>query len=120
MEIESYINNQATTTLITNKTLQQLELKLQQLRMSLATSIPLRLLAPLLQEESLTFNDNMKLDTIEYYMQLTKNSIKNSLQDDILTNIRPLRTMFMNLFNLRTLNAHNVSSTEGQNSSFLN
>ncbi len=53
--------------------------------------------------------DTLKLDSIEYYMQIFKLAIKNANQEDILTNIRLLKNLFMNLFNMRTLFGNNVN-----------
>lgn len=86
------------------KTLIQLDAKLSLLRNTLATQIPLRLLTPILNEES-NFNSNMDIDNIEYYMQIMKLAIKNSNQEDIIANIKQLKSIFMNLFNLRTQNS---------------
>jgi hypothetical protein len=100
-----------------SKSMQQIEFKLSQLRNCLATAILLRLLVPVLNGEltiknegsSALVKDNLKLDTIEYYMQIVKLAVQNSKQEDILVNIRLLKNLFMNLFNLRTLCPFNVS-----------
>ncbi len=103
MDIDALVTQH--TQNMNTKVLTQLDMKLSQLRNCLALNVPLRLLTPILNDESLKLNDYIKIDNIEYYMQLAKVSMKNSVQEDLLANIRLLRTMFMNLFNFRTMNA---------------
>jgi hypothetical protein len=102
MDIDALLTN---TSNINTKVFTQLDMKLGQLRNCLALNVPLRLLTPILNDESLKLNDFIKIENIEYYMQLAKISIKNSTQEDLLANIRLLKTMFMNLFNFRTLSS---------------
>jgi hypothetical protein len=80
MEIDAYLNqpNVQAAFMHQSKSMQQIEFKLSQLRNCLATFIPLRLLVPVLSDEltiknegsSALVKDNLKLDKIEYYMQL--------------------------------------------------
>jgi hypothetical protein len=99
----------------------QIDFKLSQLRSTLATLIPLRLLAPLLNELSLSVcsptqsatdvslekkasnqtSYRMKIKHVEYYMQMSRLAVQNASQEDLLSNIRILRSMFMNLFEMR-------------------
>jgi hypothetical protein len=89
--------------------LTNIETKLAQLRSMLATQIPLRLLAPILNEQSAVFTNEsgitieykIKVKHLEFYMHITRMAIKNAQQEDLLANIRTLKSMFMNLFNLR-------------------
>ena len=82
------------------------EARLNQLRSSLAALIPLRLLAPVLIEQSNLAGDEhalrMNPTNLEFYMQMIKVAVKSASQEDLLVNIRTLRTMFMNLFELRS------------------
>ena len=120
MEIDSFLNqtNITGTTMQQSKSMQQIEFKLTQLRNCLSTSVPLRLLVPVLNDELTTKNenstalvkDNLKLDTIEYYMQIIKMAVQNSKQEDILINIRLLKNLFMNLINMRTVYGNNVNT----------
>jgi hypothetical protein len=88
----------------------QIDIKLGQLRQMLATLIPLRLLAPILNEQSSVFltdssksivEYNMKIKHVEFYMHMARMAVKNANQEDLLANIRTLKNMFMNLFNMR-------------------
>jgi hypothetical protein len=91
----------------------QIDFKLSQLRSTLATLIPLRLLAPILSEQSTSVCSTieptttkkvvfkMKIKHVEYYMQISRLAIQNASQEDLLANIRILRSMFMNLFEMR-------------------
>ena len=88
----------------------QIEIKLAQLRSSMATLIPLRLLAPILNDQSnLVENFNKKTpysmttNNIEYYMNMVIMAIRHVNQEDLLSNIRLIRSMFMNLFDFRTM-----------------
>jgi hypothetical protein len=90
--------------------LTQIDIKLGQLRQMLATLIPLRLLAPILNEQSSVFltdssksivEYNMKIKHVEFYMHVARMAVKNANQEDLLANIRTFKTMFMNLFNMR-------------------
>ena len=87
----------------------QTDLKLTQLRSTLATLVPLRLLAPILSEESLHMSEStngkpykIKLKHVEYYMQIARLAIQSANQEDLLANIATLRNMFMNLFEMRS------------------
>lgn len=88
---------------------QQIDTRLGQLRSMIATLIPLRLLAPILNEQSVAFTDSntplleykMRVKNVEYYMHIARMAIKNVSQEDLLANIRILKSMFMNLFNMR-------------------
>jgi U3 small nucleolar RNA-associated protein 10 len=93
-----------------NAGLSQIDIKLGQLRQMLATLIPLRLLAPILAEQSSVFltdsaksivEYNMKIKHVEFYMHVARMAVKNAGQEDLLANIRTLKTLFMNLFNMR-------------------
>ena len=86
----------------------QIELKLGQLRSTLATCIPLRLLAPIFAELSAgvgtaTTSDAkaMRLKHVEFYMQIARLAIQSAGQEDIVANIRTLRSIFMHLFDMR-------------------
>jgi hypothetical protein len=82
----------------------QIEFKLTQLRSSLATLIPMRLLVPILNEQSMIKeedNYNEIIGNVEYYMQLARVSIQKANQEDILANIRILCSIFIHLFDLR-------------------
>ncbi|CAF0714899.1 unnamed protein product [Brachionus calyciflorus] len=86
-----------------------IELKLTQLRSTLAKQIPLRLLAPILTEQSSLLLNNskennykMRIKHVEFYMQITRLAIQNSNQEDLISNLKLLRSMFMNLFDLRS------------------
>ena len=89
--------------------LSTIETKLAQLRTILATQVPLRLLAPILNEQSaiftnesaLTIEYKIKIKHIEFYAHIARMAIKNANQEDLLANIRTLRSLFMNLFNMR-------------------
>jgi U3 small nucleolar RNA-associated protein 10 len=88
----------------------QLDFKLTLLRSTLATQIPLRLLAPILSEQSINLSGEcssvdeykMRLKHVEFYMQIARLAVKQSSHEDLLANIKTIRTMFMNLFDLRT------------------
>ena len=43
------------------------------------------------------------IKNIEYYMQMVISATRNVNQQDLLANIRSIRSMFMNLFDLRTV-----------------
>ena len=92
-----------------NSNYPQIKLRLGQLRASVATLIPLRLLAPILNEHSAFSTESpktsyrMTVKNIEFYMQMTAAAIRNVSQEDLLANIRLLRSMFMNLFDLRSV-----------------
>lgn len=102
-----------------------IELKLTQLRSTLAKQIPLRLLAPILSEQSALLvgeqkesNDvRMRIKHVEFYMQIARLAIQNSNQEDLIANIKTLRLMFMNLFDLRAnyikMNKSLTSSKKG-------
>jgi hypothetical protein len=94
----------------------QIESKLALLRSSLAMQIPLRLLAPILSEQSVqqvaaesASRTQMNLKHVQFYMQIVRTAIQKASQEDIVSNIRMLRTMFTNLFDLRTNNAKTMS-----------
>jgi hypothetical protein len=96
-----------------------IEVKLTQLRSTLATLIPLRLLAPILNEQSLQIglpngsnSYKMKIKQIEFYMQLVRSAIQQSNQEDLIANIRQLRSMFMNLFEMRPNYSKITSNSE--------
>jgi hypothetical protein len=90
MEIDAYLNQSTTTGAPQqSKSMQQIDFKLTQLRNCLSTNVPLRLLVPVLNDELTTKNeqsvvvlikDNLKLDTIEYYMQIIKIAVQNAKQ----------------------------------------
>ena len=90
----------------------QLDFKFTLLRSTLATQIPIRLLAPILTEQSISFSGcddssnmheyKMRIKYVEFYMQIARLAIKQSSHEDLLANIKTIRTMFMNLFDLRT------------------
>lgn len=112
----------------------QLDSKLALLRSTLATQIPLRLLAPILSQQSFALSDEgsgqtadtefkMRLKYVEFYMQIARLAnfyvnpqihfplrngailrlaVKQSNHEDLLANIKAIRSMFMNLFDLRT------------------
>ena len=44
----------------------------------------------------------MKIKHVEYYMQMSRLAVQHASQEDLLANIRILRSMFMNLFEMRT------------------
>ena len=113
--------------------LSHIETKLSQLRTILATLIPLRLLAPILNEQSSIFlitdssksiiDYKMKIKHVEFYMHIARTAVKNASQEDLLANIRTIKTMYMNLFNMRAgfiksnrkfLNASSTSSQKHQ------
>ena len=88
------INFDATLGAQQSKSMQQIEFKLTQLRNCLLTIVPLRLLVPVLNDELTTKNensvvvlikDNLKFDTIEYYMQIIKITVKKAKQGINLT-----------------------------------
>ena len=86
----------------------QIESKLVQLRTCMATLIPLRLLAPILNEHSnfavtQAGSFRMTVKNIEYYMHMVIAATRNVNQEDLLTNIRLIRSMFMNLFDMRAV-----------------
>lgn len=90
----------------------QIEIRLAQLRSSMATLIPLRLLGPILNDQaSLAEHFSSKksvpykitANNIEYYMSMVTMTIRHVNQEDLLQNIRLIRSMFMNLFDFRTL-----------------
>lgn len=91
-------------------TISQLDAKLTLLRSTLATQIPLRLLAPILSQQSIGMSEQtdetseftMRLKYVEFYMQIARLAIKQSDKEDLLSNIKAIRAMFMNLFDLRT------------------
>jgi hypothetical protein len=94
MEIDAYLNQSTTGAPQQSKSMQQIDFKLTQLRNCLSTNVPLRLLVPVLNDELTTKNensvvflikDNLKLDTIEYYMQIIKIAVKNAKQGINLT-----------------------------------
>jgi len=92
----------------TSSTYSQIEQKLNHLRSSMATLIPLRLLLPIFNENSnlsqassLTYRITLK--NIEFYMQMVVVATRTVSQEDLLTNIRLVRSMFMNLFEIRTV-----------------
>jgi hypothetical protein len=113
-------------TLKTNSNFSQIEFKLGQLRSSLASLIPLRLLAPILNDHSFK-NDSdktkftMTVKNIEFYMEIVKISIKTANQEDLLSNIRILRTMFMSLFDMRNIynNKCNKLETKKKNLNYF-
>ena len=85
-----------------------IELKLNQLRHTLTKQVPLRLLAPILSQQSADLlNPNaknkhkMKIKHVEFYMQMARMAIQNSNHEDLITNLKPLRSMFMSLFEIR-------------------
>jgi hypothetical protein len=89
MEIDAYLNQSTTGAPQQSKSMQQIDFKLTQLRNCLSTNVPLRLLVPVLNDELTTKNehsvvvlikDNLKLDTIEYYMQIIKIAVQNAKQ----------------------------------------
>ena len=90
MEIDAYLNQSTTTGAPQqSKSMQQIDFKLTQLRNCLSTNVPLRLLVPVLNDDLTTKNeqsfvvlikDNLKLDTIEYYMQIIKIAVQNAKQ----------------------------------------
>lgn len=86
----------------------QIEFKLVQLRTCMATLIPLRLLAPILNYHS-DFSApqdgsyRMTVRNIQYYMHMVVTTTRNVNQEDLLTNIRLIRSMFMNLFDMRAI-----------------
>lgn len=100
-----------------NNSVSQLDAKLTLLRSTIATQIPLRLLAPILSQQSIALTDSnsdesmnsssddtykMRLKYVEFYMQIARLAVKQSNQEDLLANIKAIRAMFMNLFDLRT------------------
>ena len=96
-----------------------IEVKLTQLRSTLATLIPLRLLTPILNEQSLQIGISngsnsykMKIKQVEFYMQLVRTAIQQSNQEDLIANIRQLRSMFMNLFEIRPNYAKIITKNE--------
>ena len=103
--LSSLISNAANQT-NSNLTYPQIESKLTQLRSSMATLIPFRLLTPILNDQSHlseTKNSPYRITAknIEYYMQMLVIAIRNVSQEDLLANIRSIRSMFMNLFEFR-------------------
>ncbi|RNA28958.1 HEAT repeat-containing 1 [Brachionus plicatilis] len=85
-----------------------IELKLTQLRLALTKQVPLRLLAPILAEQSAGLMDSkdgehkMKIKHVEFYMQIARMAIQNSNHEDLISNLKLLRSMFMSLFELRS------------------
>ncbi len=107
-----------------NSNFPQIELKLTNLRSALATLIPLRLLAPILNENSLFKSDSasshsMTVKNLEFYMEIVKIAIKNADQEDLLSNIRVLRSMFMNLFDIRTIYDNKYNQNKKKNTSLI-
>ena len=99
-----------------SSSLSQIDFKLSQLRSTLATLVPLRLLTPIFNEQSLAICSSisetskksvnasykMKIKHVEYYMQISRLAVQNANQEDLLANIKMLRSMFLNLFEMRT------------------